>query len=113
MGDELLRQIGCKGPCQSADKGDMRRAPRQQLMSEPRNGTRGIMDELETIAVALRRGGKDAGRELRIIARQSMARPVGEGIAVAAEAVKKLVEQRRSGDQIVEAQRGAPQGAAA
>src|SRR5439155_12286991 len=63
--------------------------------------------------IALRRGSKDARRELRIVAGKSMAGPVGENITVAVELAQKIVEQRRGGKEIVEAQRRTAQGAAA
>jgi hypothetical protein len=85
----------------------------EKFKGEPRDGLCRFFDKRMTVAIALRCGSKDLRRELCIVARKSMTRPVGESITVAAELTQNIVKQRRGGKEIVEAQRRAAQGAAA
>jgi hypothetical protein len=110
---QLMRQIRGERSREATDQGDARRTARQKFISEPSDGLCRFFDKRMTMAIAKRCGSKDARCELRIIARQSMARPVGESIAVAIELAQKLFEQRRGGNEIVEAQCRTAQGAAA
>ena len=110
---QLMRQIGGEWSREAADQGDARCTARQKFISQPSDGLCRFFDKRMTVAIALRRGSKDARCEFRIVARQSMARPVGECIAIAVELAQKVFKQWRGGNEIVEAQRGTAQGAAA
>jgi len=108
-----MRQIRGKRAGKAADQRDAWCAASEKFKGEPRDGLCRFFDKGMTMAIALRRGSKDARRELRIVAGKSMAGPVGENITVAVELAQKIVEQRRGGKEIVEAQRRTAQGAAA
>src|SRR5260221_5666374 len=104
MRPQLMRQIGGERTRKTADQGDERCAASEKFKGESRDGLRRFFDKRMTMAIALRCGSKDPWPELRIIARKSMTRPVGEGITVAAALGQNTVKQRRGGHAGVPAQ---------